>query len=377
MVNGPDDVYVERGGRIERAPDGLFEGEEAVLHLMGWGGGPGGVRYPGRRVQGASRPARIPHMSQFQFCCWVWEVDYAPDWREQGFEHLIRWELGLPTLEPEAWKEPAIVLIPATVPDLIPDAPEARPYASLAVAQSSTFGAVTALWHHTFDVYSAEWRNKDRSVWMGEGDRFIGMTLGDVQRSWWAAHDRRSIPADGSACGPRTAGLLSPSPTVVSGVRLIGRESRNLGLGRDVISQPEYLGLGGDNDADVVLAGTKKLIRYYDVRDRLMKATNLSLSWFQHLRDGGEVRWRPNTIEALTIAAAGEARLVLREEAPFQKPPADDIDALRAVLDLPEPEKRCRACGNLLSGRAEMWCSDACRTRARRQATRSRRRDIL
>ena len=40
MVNGPDDVYVERGGRIERAPDGLFEGEEAVLHLMGWCGGP-------------------------------------------------------------------------------------------------------------------------------------------------------------------------------------------------------------------------------------------------------------------------------------------------------------------------------------------------
>ncbi len=35
MVNGPDDVFVERRGRIERAPDGLFEGEEAVLHLMG------------------------------------------------------------------------------------------------------------------------------------------------------------------------------------------------------------------------------------------------------------------------------------------------------------------------------------------------------
>ena len=32
-MNGPDDVYVERKGRIERAPDGLFEGEEAVLHL--------------------------------------------------------------------------------------------------------------------------------------------------------------------------------------------------------------------------------------------------------------------------------------------------------------------------------------------------------
>ncbi|HEY7667354.1 MAG TPA: CpaF family protein, partial [Actinomycetota bacterium] len=34
MVNGPDDVYVERKGRIERVEDGLFEGEEAVLHLI-------------------------------------------------------------------------------------------------------------------------------------------------------------------------------------------------------------------------------------------------------------------------------------------------------------------------------------------------------
>jgi pilus assembly protein CpaF len=34
MVNGADDVYVERKGRIERVGDGLFEGEEAVLHVI-------------------------------------------------------------------------------------------------------------------------------------------------------------------------------------------------------------------------------------------------------------------------------------------------------------------------------------------------------
>ena len=34
MVNGADDVYVERKGRIERVADGLFEGEEAVLHVI-------------------------------------------------------------------------------------------------------------------------------------------------------------------------------------------------------------------------------------------------------------------------------------------------------------------------------------------------------
>ncbi|MFM8944377.1 MAG: CpaF family protein [Actinomycetota bacterium] len=34
MVNGADDVYVERKGRVERVADRLFEGEEAVYHVI-------------------------------------------------------------------------------------------------------------------------------------------------------------------------------------------------------------------------------------------------------------------------------------------------------------------------------------------------------
>ena len=44
MVNGPDDVYVERKGRIERVERGLFEGEEAVHHLIERIVGPLGLR---------------------------------------------------------------------------------------------------------------------------------------------------------------------------------------------------------------------------------------------------------------------------------------------------------------------------------------------
>jgi hypothetical protein len=53
MVNGPDDVYVERKGRLEKVTDGLFEGEEAVLHVMGWGGGGRGCA--GTRTRAAAR----------------------------------------------------------------------------------------------------------------------------------------------------------------------------------------------------------------------------------------------------------------------------------------------------------------------------------
>ena len=44
MINGPDDVFVEREGRLERVPDRLFEGEEPVLHLIERIVGPLGLR---------------------------------------------------------------------------------------------------------------------------------------------------------------------------------------------------------------------------------------------------------------------------------------------------------------------------------------------
>jgi len=44
MVNGADDVYVERKGRIEKVESGLFEGEEAVLHVIERIVGPLGLR---------------------------------------------------------------------------------------------------------------------------------------------------------------------------------------------------------------------------------------------------------------------------------------------------------------------------------------------
>jgi pilus assembly protein CpaF len=62
MVNGPDDVYVERKGRIERVAPGLFEGEESVYHLIERIVGPLGLRVD------ESSPyvdARLPDGSRF------------------------------------------------------------------------------------------------------------------------------------------------------------------------------------------------------------------------------------------------------------------------------------------------------------------------
>jgi pilus assembly protein CpaF len=62
MVNGPGDVYVERKGRIEPVDRGLFEGEEAVYHLIERIVGPLGLRVD------ESSPfvdARLPDGSRF------------------------------------------------------------------------------------------------------------------------------------------------------------------------------------------------------------------------------------------------------------------------------------------------------------------------
>jgi pilus assembly protein CpaF len=47
MVNGPDDVFVERKGRIERVPSVVFEGEDDVRHLIERIVGPLGLRVDG------------------------------------------------------------------------------------------------------------------------------------------------------------------------------------------------------------------------------------------------------------------------------------------------------------------------------------------
>ena len=47
MVNGADDVFVEREGRIEKVHDRLFEGEESVMHLIERIVGPLGLRVDG------------------------------------------------------------------------------------------------------------------------------------------------------------------------------------------------------------------------------------------------------------------------------------------------------------------------------------------
>jgi pilus assembly protein CpaF len=70
MVNGPHDVYVERKGRIVKVDDRLFEGEEAVLHVIERIVAPLGLRVDGsspyvdaRLADGSRVHAILPPLS--------------------------------------------------------------------------------------------------------------------------------------------------------------------------------------------------------------------------------------------------------------------------------------------------------------------------
>ncbi len=85
MVNGPDDVFVERGGRIEEVVDRLFEGEESVLHLIERIVGPLGLRVDGsspwvdaRLPDGSRVHAIVPPLSLRGPCLTVRKFSQIP-----------------------------------------------------------------------------------------------------------------------------------------------------------------------------------------------------------------------------------------------------------------------------------------------------------
>ena len=95
MVNGPDDVFVEREGRIERVQDRLFEGEEPVLHLIERIVGPLGLRVDGsspwvdaRLPDGSRVHAIVPPLSLRGPC--AHDPDVLPGARSRAADLVSR-----------------------------------------------------------------------------------------------------------------------------------------------------------------------------------------------------------------------------------------------------------------------------------------------
>jgi hypothetical protein len=288
------------------------------------------------------------------------------DIANDGYNHFLRLERQMPTKPPASWDLPAIEAIPAGRPDVAAAHPDVRPFESLAVRQLPGVGPIVAPWREPFDYVAADWRDGRRSVRMDYPTGPIGQRLGDAMMRAWNAHDPRLIDHAESPCGPRTEGVLTPGPTIVTEVVLIGKESRHLGVGRETLTTPEFIEYKRDDPWPDFREAARRLSRERSVRDRLLAASEIKERGFEYHLEGTRSP-RKSSRTTLFPAIAGEARRALRMVDAFGALPSDDHGAVIAYLAIPQPERRCEWCGKALIGRQRDWCSDAHRKAASRQ----------
>ena len=297
-------------------------------------------------------------------------VDYlerVPSWVSQGIEHVLHIEWQLPTAIPGWWDGPGFIQVPASRPDVLERHPNARPFCRVAVANIALAGQVVAPMHRSFDPHRADWRDAEgRSVRTDLSGYFILQTLGDALLRAWNAFDRRTVAPDGQPVRRGTKGITSASPSIAGRVRVIGKESRGLGIGRGVLNKPEFIEYGGDDDLKDVIEAAGRLSKESAIRTQLREAVGVEERAFAYWLSGKRKPGR-ETFNLLTSAVAKAARSQLRQHDAFGHLPESELDVIAAFLDLPEPVIRCLYCGRALSGRASRWCpGDVCRKRASR-----------
>ena len=147
-----------------------------------------------------------------------------------------------PDQERPAWMdEMAISLVAATRVEAINLHPDNIPYSRIAVAQS-LFGQQLVAAHPGDDWHDPEAERP--ATFSLEDDKGIGLAYQEARsldfqiRRNTNAPPANALTYDGQPVGPRTEGLLKPSPTHVTASDIIGRESRLWEDGRGILTPP-------------------------------------------------------------------------------------------------------------------------------------------
>jgi hypothetical protein len=163
------------------------------------------------------------------------QPDNAPDdWAETLLgehieEHL---QLGDGLTDATEWRNQiAVSLVPATRIEAIDTHPENRPYSRIAVA-TSLFGPQLVSAHPDGDWYDPE--TGTPVTFDIDAPDPPGLTLSyqvprsidDQIRRNTSATPSNALTHEGEPVGRNTYGLLTPAPTIVTAVQIIGRESR-------------------------------------------------------------------------------------------------------------------------------------------------------
>lgn len=307
-------------------------------------------------------------------------------WIDRAAEHVLELQLGIEDPEPAGWKLPAMTLIPISAPGDSKDAKghDRRPGTVLAVLRPhAAFGPrladgsvaiPPAVWHEGFDWKREPWcdyRMGESLSGLHTGQRAVGeqrrvQTYAEVIRRHFQAIPQRVLSPSGEPPGPLTHGALMPAPTVVSVVRLIGREMNALDR-TGVTQNPDYSDYTDDAELRALALHVIRSLGP-DAARRVHAITGIpirSIRDFTRMGRTSRKRWVAYIDAAERIATEDHVRSgVATPLSPTQD------GRLRSVT---LQKRTCIGCGKALAGRQWRWCSKVCEMRKRRREARTHR----
>ncbi len=195
------------------------------------------------------------------------QPETAPgDWAEtllegQLEEHL---QFGDGLTDATDWRnEIAVSLVAATRIEAIDLHPDNRPYSRIAVA-TSLFGQQLVSAHPDGDWYDPKAQTPvtfDINTNDPPGlvlSYQVPRSIDDQIRRNTSATPSNALTHTGELVGRNTYGLLTPAPTIVTAVQIIGRESRRWKDGRGILNPPEIKVHLTRTDAEGVAALVRK-----------------------------------------------------------------------------------------------------------------------
>jgi hypothetical protein len=301
------------------------------------------------------------------------------DWIAQGRHHLLATRLGLPTVQPGWWHEPAISVITLNRPKELarlqanqPPGTTLLPFSRIAIAHpAAQYARVAdgrrrtpiAPFHEGFDPKNASWRDltsgepltlrhpangaiRESDLTTAIPGVVICETVGRILERNSLRPEAKALDQRGNPCTRNTTGPLHPAPTEAMRIEWIGKEARNLERA-GITEDPTHTTY---NDPELDAWRTTYLPTLRQLAPRLIP------------------RGRPSRQLSAKLAreAARLAAAALRQLDPNRAWPNQPEQACYLYLKTQAQRTCACGCGAKVTGRAR-YASPSHRTRAYRQ----------
>ena len=229
----------------------------------------------------------------------------ADDWAETLLEEHLEehLQLGDGLTDATDWRnEIAVSLVAATRIEAIDLHPENRPYSRIAVA-TSLFGQQLVSAHPDGDWYDPNAQTPVTFDIDAEDPRGVTLSyqvprsIDDQIRRNTTATPSNALTDTGEPVGRNTYGLLTPAPTIVTAVQIIGRESRRWRDGRGILNPPDIKVHLTRTDAEAVVALIRKHYWWRGAAPLIAEKTGLSVRTVSRILAGKKPA--PRTAERL------------------------------------------------------------------------------